>query len=252
VLISTRQLSHFWKVQPKGILHVGAHEAEERDDYLGAGWCGPFFWVEAQEKKAEELRHKLPVEDVVIHGAAWDAPSQLLTLHITNNSQSSSLFQLGSHKVIYPEISVVRHEAVQTICLDDAIPPNFFPEFIAMDIQGAELKALQGATRILSKAKWVYLEVNKERLYDGCCLVSELDNFLTNYGFNRVQTRWVFGAGWGDALYIHEASRVGFWRSKPLSRLAIRLHNFGALIFGSITSFLSKWVHTWKRLRDKV
>jgi hypothetical protein len=47
----------------------------------------------------------------------------------------------------------------------------------------------------------VYLEVNREHLYEKCCLVDELDSFLYNFKFKRLETVWT-DANWGDAIYI--------------------------------------------------
>jgi hypothetical protein len=43
-----------------------------------------------------------------------------------------------------------------------------------------------------------------EELYEGCCLIDELDEYLKSFGFERKITKlWDDGAvGWGDALYI--------------------------------------------------
>ena len=43
-------------------------------------------------------------------------------------------------------------------------------------------------------------EVNREELYENCCLVEDLDSYLKNYGFSRVKTFWG-GGTWGDAFY---------------------------------------------------
>ncbi len=73
--------------------------------------------------------------------------------------------------------------------------------FWNFDIQGAELKALQGAEFILPFANALYLEVNVEELYKGCSLLPELDAYLADRGFQRVLTR-IVQEGWGDALYV--------------------------------------------------
>jgi hypothetical protein len=31
-----------------------------------------------------------------------------------------------------------------------------------------------------------------------------LDDYLGEQGFKRISTRWVFGKGWGDALYTNQ------------------------------------------------
>ena len=48
--------------------------------------------------------------------------------------------------------------------------------------------------------KWIYLEVNRAEVYKDCWLIDKIDAFLSYYGFERVETKWV--GNWGDALYI--------------------------------------------------
>jgi hypothetical protein len=51
---------------------------------------------------------------------------------------------------------------------------------------------------------FIVSEVNIEELYEGCCLIDDLDSYLLNFDFKRVKTiLWDNGSvGWGDALYI--------------------------------------------------
>jgi hypothetical protein len=44
-------------------------------------------------------------------------------------------------------------------------------------------------------------EVNNDEVYKNCVKVDELDKFLSDYGFERVETTWD-GGTWGDAFYI--------------------------------------------------
>ena len=74
--------------------------------------------------------------------------------------------------------------------------------FLNLDIQGAELKALKGMEEYLDKVDYIYTEVNEDYVYKGCALVSELDEFLGKYGFTRVETSWAGNCKWGDAFYI--------------------------------------------------
>ena len=71
------------------------------------------------------------------------------------------------------------------------------------DIQGAELMALKGAINSIKHAQILYLEVNEKELYKNCGLITEIDEFLSNFHFKRVVTNMT-KHGWGDALYILE------------------------------------------------
>ena len=203
MLIAVETMMRCWSVKPKGVLHVGAHEAEESVKYRKFLWT-PVIWVEAQPEKIEYLKRKLdPFENSVIEAAVWNVSGIPLDLKITSNSESTSLLDFGTHKVQHPSISVERIIPVVTQILDDLVAAPY-PELLELDIQGAELKALQGYSKGLLHTKWIYCEVNRELLYEGCSLISEIDDFLHQHGFIRAATRWTIHE-WGDALYINES-----------------------------------------------
>jgi hypothetical protein len=58
--------------------------------------------------------------------------------------------------------------------------------------------------KYLSQIEYIYSEVNGSYVYEDCCLINELDDFLSQYGFKRVETQWCGNdsSGWGDAFYI--------------------------------------------------
>ena len=49
--------------------------------------------------------------------------------------------------------------------------------------------------------KCLYLEVSTEELYKGCTILKDLDTFLEDIGFKRVETVMT-RHGWGDALFL--------------------------------------------------
>lgn len=200
MLISVKSLKKIWGVSPEGVLHVGAHEAEELDAYTSNGWL-PITWVEAQSSKIQFLEKKLPQKDnYLIKAAVWDKSDEKLTLKITNNTESTSLLDLQTHKTHHPEIQVERIEEVTTVALDDLELPTSI-NYLSLDIQGSELRALSGFPIGIQKINWVYTEVNREPLYEGCAIVTEIDDLLKKSGFNRELTVWT-KYGWGDALYV--------------------------------------------------
>jgi hypothetical protein len=77
-------------------------------------------------------------------------------------------------------------------------------QMVNIDVQGAELKVLKGFGHIFNthpSLSVVYAEVNEEPLYEGCCLVEELDDFLSTFGFRRIATSMT-PQKWGDAIYV--------------------------------------------------
>jgi FkbM family methyltransferase len=202
MLISVKSLRDVWGVKPTGVLHVGAHEAEELDAYLKNNWM-PITWIEAQPTKVEFLLKKLPKEsNYLVNAAIWGTSNEKLTLKITNNTESTSLLELETHTLRHPEVVVESTHEVTTTTLDDLTLPTEV-DYLSLDIQGSELQALIGFQKGIKNIKWVYTEVNKEALYRGCAIVEEVDSYLAKEGFQRELTVWT-KYGWGDALYVRK------------------------------------------------
>lgn len=182
-------------VNPKSVLHVGAHHCEEAAEYERLGW--PVIWVEAQKHLVDDM------QDAglnVINAAIWSS-RKTLCFYQTSNGQSSSLLPLGTHLEHYPNIQIDLTYVVDTITIDDL---NLNPDFLNLDIQGAELEALKGAERTLAGVNWIYAEISVEPLYQNQPLEHELTAWLCDRGFNqslRVLTEY----GWGDSLYVRSS-----------------------------------------------
>lgn len=207
MLISVRDLDHHYGVHPEGVLHIGAHMAEEGADYIREGWAqkNKILWVESQSNLVETLKRTLdPKNNKVIEATIWNEPGVNLIFKETNNSQSSSVLNLGSHAKKYPEIIVVNECVKISTTLRELFPEEINFDFINIDLQGAELRALEGFGEIPEKVKWIYTEINKEELYENCAKVGEIDLYLGKQGFRRVTSQWVIRKGWGDALYARE------------------------------------------------
>lgn len=192
-----------FNVKPTSILHVGAHLAEESLDY-NKNFNVSVIWIEAQPKLCLELKKILnPKTNTIVEACIFEKDDELLTLNVSSNSQSSSILQLGTHADTYPDVKVVEKVTVKTKRLDTILSEKEVPDFINLDIQGVELKALKSLGTLISEVNAIYTEVNKKYVYDGCDLVKDIDSYLKLYGFNRISTRWWFMDGWGDALYVN-------------------------------------------------
>ena len=189
-------------LKPKHVLHVGAHHGEEHEDYLKIG-AKPIY-VEANPEVFEVLKEKLSNQNCFLHNVAISDKNDKSLFYITSKDQSSSLLKLKKHKEIYPKIRETKTITVDCITIDNLIKKyNYDIDLLHMDIQGAELLALKGATYLLSSNKLcgIYTEVNLAELYEGCVLIGELDDFLNSFGFKRIHTQC--NKFWGDAFYIN-------------------------------------------------
>lgn len=202
MLISVKDLREFWRVRPTGVVHVGAHSAEEEGDYEAFGF-GPVVWVEAQPLLAQQLKTRIKPPSTVLQALVWDVSGEEMPLKLTNNSQSSSVFEFGTHEIHHPDVKVVSEVILKTVRLDEILPADRALNFLNIDIQGAEYQALKSLGNLLGEFDYVYLEVNSGQVYKGIKQVEDLDALLGEEGFCRVATVWT-EASWGDALYIRE------------------------------------------------
>jgi FkbM family methyltransferase len=209
------------------VVHVGAHQAEERDRYLSAGFSNR-VWIEANPVLIEDLKTNFGAVDEVLSSAVWSSPGQKLTLKITNNSQASSLLSMKRHLEEHPEVRLEREIQVVTETLDNLLGVRKV-SFLNLDIQGAELHALEGFCEGLPFTEVISSEVNFIEIYENCPMVGDLDDFLATYGFQRILTRRLIH-GWGDALYAKTSLPWKFrWRfaflqiAFSVSRLVLQL-----------------------------
>ena len=192
-------------ITPTGVLHIGAHECEELPFYERIGIPKEhMIWIDAVQDKVD-LATKRGVPNV-FKAVVTDKDDDTVTFRLTNNVQSSSVLEFGTHAIHHRWVHFVGETKETTVTVDtflqrqnlDASKYNFW----TFDIQGAELMALKGATKALEHVKALYLEVNTEEVYKGCGLMSEIDEFLGSRGFKRVITQMTT-SGWGDALYVN-------------------------------------------------
>jgi hypothetical protein len=124
--------------------------------------------------------------------------------NISNNGQSSSILEFGLHSTYHPHVHYVSSFEAQTKMLKDIICNyNIHFNFLNFDIQGAELKALKGMESYLLNVDYIYTEVNTNQVYKGCAIINELDDYLQQFGFVRVETKMT-SFEWGDAFYIRK------------------------------------------------
>lgn len=202
MLIPLHSLVQKYNINFKGILHVGAHECEEINDYERYISRSNILWVEALPGKVNVCKNKYP--NVLIENAIVSDVIETVRFNVSNNGQSSSMLDFGLHSTYHPEVHYVTCFEAETKFLKDILPKyNIDYNFLNFDIQGAELKALKGMEEYLHKVDYLYSEVNSDYVYKGCALVTELDEYLQKFGLYRVETKWT-EFKWGDAFYIRK------------------------------------------------
>lgn len=194
-----------YNISVKGVFHIGAHDCEELPFYREFLGLTPdkCVWIDALEDQVDKVtRFGIPN---VYQAVVTDKDDYEVTFNVTNNKQSSSILEFGTHEIHHSHIHFTHSLPLKTITIDTFFQRNNLnPEnytFWNLDIQGAELLALKGGANALKYANAIYLEVNKEEVYKGCALIHDIDKYLFSHGFMRIETLFT-EHGWGDALYI--------------------------------------------------
>lgn len=208
MLISLDELFKKYNIKFSGILHVGAHECEEIIYYEKYLPRNKILWIDALPEKVKLSKEKY--ENILIENEVVSDKIEIVKFNISNNGQSSSIFEFGLHSNYYPSIKYIESYNVKTNLLKNVISKyshiNF--NFINLDIQGAELKALKGMEDYLHNIDYIYTEVNKDYVYKDCALINEIDKYLEKFNFYRVETVWVGEQNWGDAFYIKKSYSI--------------------------------------------
>ena len=188
-----------------GVIHVGGHHGEEYDTYKGISSIDNIIFFEPDKDSFKKLIEKTSHDNKVICiNKALGPFSCQATLYRTPNQdgQSNSILEPFKHTHIYPGIVFTNKDIVKVEPLDKFEPSSTL-NFLNMDVQGAELNVLLGASSTLKNIQYILTEVNIDELYKNCSLIEDLDYFLGKYSFKRVETVLDRDSQvWGDALYI--------------------------------------------------
>ncbi|MEL7035963.1 MAG: FkbM family methyltransferase [Cyanobacteria bacterium J06592_8] len=205
-MLDVQKLCQEYTITPRGIIHIGAHQAKGLDQYQKVN-ATQVLLIEANPTIFESLKEKVAgLENVQAIHCAISNQDGTANLHITSLDQASSILPLKKVEKIYKNIKETHQITVQSKKLDTLLEEQKLKSsdfnILNIDIQGAELLAFQGAENLLKHIEAINTEVNYEELYEGCALIDQLDDFLEQYGFERVATTSPYHPTWGDAFYV--------------------------------------------------
>ena len=184
----------FFLRQVTGVVHVGGHLAEEREQYARRGLN--VLWIEPIEECFNELVKAIapyPKQSALCR-LITNADDQDYPFHISSNhgGASSSILDLGKVTEFWPDTSYVKTLTLRSVTLSTLIRREQIDlaryNALVMDTQGSELLVLEGAREILPRFKFIKTEASDFELYRGGCQLADLDRFLAGHGFRRVKT----------------------------------------------------------------
>ena len=189
------------KYKPQGIIHIGAHLGEEKEEYGSI----PVIWVEGNPRVLGRLRENVG-KDLVIPHVISNFP-KTTTFNITSNTESSSLNSLITHSIRYPNISVKNKIIVVTKSFSSVIKEYKIDmstyNFLVISAAGSELDVLQGFDRYLDFIDGIFTKFYEEQVYENNPSLNALNLFLSQRGY--ILNQYVNGdEGWGKAYFIKQ------------------------------------------------
>ena len=206
MLLNLDNLKEKYDLKIKDVLHIGAHIGQEYNTYQRLGINNVMFF-EPVPSTFQRLKENVGDNAILVNTALGNIEGEVeMFTETINEGQSSSVLQPDYHLVQHPNIQFNGKETVKITKLDNFIEDKDKYNFINVDVQGYELEVFKGGSEFLNHIDYIITEINGKKLYKDCVMLEELDDFLKNYGFRRIETEWFeigkFGESWGDAFYI--------------------------------------------------
>ena len=186
----------------RGIIHVGAHEGQEYDDYNEYFYPNvPIHWFEPQKDVYKILEKNLSGKlNNYFYNFALGSKNEELPIwrESQNSGQSSSFSKPQKHLEVYPHISFEMSDSLEIRTLDSL---NIMgPNVLVIDVQGFELEVLKGAKETLNRIDHIFCEINSDKLYADSPTVDEINSLLSAKGFTLREDWWTSG-NWGDGYW---------------------------------------------------
>jgi FkbM family methyltransferase len=205
MLIPLQEILNKYKLNPKGVIHVGAHFAEEHEDYIKCG-IERFVYIEPCKQAFGIMNDRINEEGALLFNVACGAEEKYEAMYVShqNQGQSNSFLEPNLHLQQHPEIIFDDAEIVKMVTLDSLPIKKEDYSLLVIDTEGYEGHVLRGATKTLKHIDILYTEINKDQTRIGNLLIEELDAMLPE--FKRVETFWPSpNFTWGDCILIRKS-----------------------------------------------
>ena len=171
------------KIYPAGVLDIGAHFGETADVVKIVFPSANLKLFEGNPYCEFTLKMRGYDCQMCLLGSGKDETATFFVNPDDLTSTGCSIYLEQSKCFALPEqITLPIHR------LDDVIPENQRAsyDFIKMDVQGAELDVLEGATEILKGIRFVFMEVSFQTYNKGAPLFAEVVGYMNKKNFVAV------------------------------------------------------------------
>ncbi|MGL5082746.1 MAG: FkbM family methyltransferase [Microcoleaceae cyanobacterium] len=198
------------RIMPRGVIHVGSYDGQDIKRYP-IPEAAEILIVEANPTVAQQLQtHFARTSSIRVVNFAISDHSNTATLYIPAIESNSSILPFTGYQDIYPNLKETRQITVESHTLSTLLaelhldPANF--NLLYLNIQGAELLALQGASQLLKQIEAIYTTISYQELFEGGALIDQVDAFLEQYHFRRVAQANPYHPAWGEVFYVYQST----------------------------------------------
>lgn len=149
----TKEIIKSSTTKDSNCVDVGCHKGEILDLFLQYSPEGKHFCFEPIPVYFDELNRKYQ-NIAVIHPFALSDTEGKTTFNFVRNDPAYSGIKKRKYDVKKPDIEEIE---VEVKCLDNVIPPSIKVDLIKIDVEGAELNVLKGASKTLTQNKPVVI-----------------------------------------------------------------------------------------------
>ena len=192
--------------KPIVLIDIGASSGEftaSVERYCGVSKA---LLAEPQARRVQELRDRFQDERFWIEECAISDSNGTAEMAILNFDYSSSLLAVkpevgGSGRIV--DLGVREKVQVCVRTLDGLLGDLGWSgpvDLLKLDVQGAELKALEGARATLATTHRVWTEVSFQELYEGAAVFSNVYDFMDRHSFRLVSLQEGFRGEGGELL----------------------------------------------------
>ncbi|MGY1769943.1 FkbM family methyltransferase [Blastococcus sp. SYSU D00813] len=191
------------------VIEAGAADGRDTAEFVRR-WPGcevhAFEPVPSAMAKVEQLTAAMP--EVRRYPVALADRTGTMTMYLSDRTDdpgctdSSSLLAPTGHLEAFPEVVFGAELQVPTTTMDAWLEAHPLPriDLMWLDMQGAELAALEAGPRTLARTGAVLMEVSRKPLYAGAPLYDEVLRWLRGQGFRPVIDR--VPVVFGNVLFV--------------------------------------------------
>ena len=143
--------------------------------------------LELYEKQKKFFRNN---ENIKFFNSGLGAYKSNKKLNITRKKDSSSVLEIKNSNLLGKKFEILEEREIQILTLDSALKDyNLYNNILLkLDVQGYELEVLKGANKLLSKIKYIIIEIVDSEFYHNQVIGSDILDYLTKNNYKILKS----------------------------------------------------------------